>query len=63
MTVPPDPLMVEFDSVERQLVEWKRRAKRYGARGMKTPEHVERRIEMLKGDLILLRDQISQKED
>lgn len=62
MTKPSDPQRAELDAVEQQLVDWKRRAKSYGQHGMKTPAHVERRIDMLKADARLLREQMTRRE-
>jgi len=62
MTKAIDPQKAELEAVEQQLVEWKRRAKNYGQHGMKAPPHVERRIEMLKADARLLREQMTRRE-
>ncbi len=59
MTKAIDPNQAELDAVEQQLVDWKRRAKDYGRHGMMAPAHVERRIEMLKADARLLREQMN----
>lgn len=49
----------DLKATEIALVDWKRRAKDYADRGMAVPPHIEARIEMLKKDATLLRQQMN----
>lgn len=42
-------------TIERQIVEWKRRAKNYEGRGLTVPKHVVDRIKALKADANLMK--------
>lgn len=45
----------DLAAVEAAIVDWKRRAKDYEDRDLPVPQHIERRLEMLKKDAGLLR--------
>lgn len=48
----------DLKATEAAIIDWKRRVKKYEAKGIEVPRKIVARIEMLKQDALLLRRQL-----
>jgi hypothetical protein len=54
-------IRADLDATEAAIVDWKRRAKEYENCKLAVPKHIDDRIDMLKKDALLLRDQLNRE--
>ena len=54
-------IRADLESTEAAIVDWKRRAKDYESCRLAVPQHIADRIDMLKKDAMLLRDQLNRE--